>query len=331
MSRLHRLVGIVLLLQSRRVTRAEDIAKHFDISVRTAYRDLRVLEDAGVPIAAEAGIGYSLAEGYHLPPVVFTREEASAMFIGGEFVERYTDRSLQVHARSALAKIRAVLPTSTRGFLEELEHITVVSPRTSRETFVTDSMATVQEALVARRVLRLRYYTNYRDSIDTRDVEPLAMIYYGSRWHLIGFCRLRNGIRDFRVDRIHSIELSDETFPPHAEFSLKHYVENLYCHDASHEVRVRFSRPALRYAEARHYYGLVEEKEIEDGGREMTFVVSSLQWIAGWLLTFGSSVRIIHPEELRSMVYVVARSVVEQYEEKYKLQDERFEVVEESL
>lgn len=318
MSRLHRLVGIVLLLQSRSVTRAEDIANHFGISVRTAYRDLRALEQAGIPIAAEAGIGYSLAEGYHLPPVVFTREEASAMFIGGEFVERYTDRSLQTHARSALAKIRAVLPTTTRGFLEELEHITVVQPPSSHHDAVTDYMATVQGALVGRHVLRLRYYSNYRDSIDARDVEPLGMIYYGNRWHLIGFCRLRNDIRDFRVDRIHSLEVSEEIFSPREEFSLKHYVENLYSHthDASHEVRVYFSRPALRFAEARHYYGLVEEKDVEDGGKELTFVVSSLRWIANWLFCFGPSVLILYPEKLRSMMYELARDVLERYEEK---------------
>src|SRR6266478_4772633 len=102
MNRVDRLMAIVVRLQSRRVVRAEDIAAHFEISVRTVYRDLAALGEAGIPIIAEAGVGYSLVKGYHLPPVMFTSEEASALFLGGKLVDHLTDASLRKQMESAL-------------------------------------------------------------------------------------------------------------------------------------------------------------------------------------------------------------------------------------
>ena len=76
-------MAIVMRLQGRRVVRAEDIAAHFEISVRTVYRDIAALGEAGIPILAEPGVGYGLVKGYHLPPVMFTVEEASALNMTG--------------------------------------------------------------------------------------------------------------------------------------------------------------------------------------------------------------------------------------------------------
>src|SRR5215470_11326042 len=126
MNRVDRLVAIALRLQSRRVVRAEDIAARFEISVRTVYRDLEALGEAGIPILAEAGVGYSLVKGYHLPPVMFTAEEASALFTGGKFVEHLTDASLRKQMDSALLKIRSVLPRDRQDYLDRLERSTVV-------------------------------------------------------------------------------------------------------------------------------------------------------------------------------------------------------------
>src|SRR5262245_53235525 len=110
MNRVDRLMAIAVHLQSRRVVRAEDLASHFEISLRTVYRGIAALGEAGIPIVGEAGVGYSLMKGYHLPPVMFTAEEASALSLGGKLVERLTDASMQKQMVSALAKIRSVLP-----------------------------------------------------------------------------------------------------------------------------------------------------------------------------------------------------------------------------
>src|SRR6187551_462883 len=95
MNRVDRLLALIVFLQSRRVVTAEQLAAHFELSVRTIYRDLAALGEAGVPIVAEAGVGYALLRGYHLPPVNFTAEEASALVTGGLLVGQFADASVR--------------------------------------------------------------------------------------------------------------------------------------------------------------------------------------------------------------------------------------------
>src|SRR6266404_758531 len=143
MNRVDRLMAMVVRLQSRRVVRAEDIAADFEISVRTVYRDIVALGEAGIPILAEPGVGYGLAKGYHLPPVMFTAEEASALFMGGKLVDHLTDASLRKQMESALLKIRSVLPRDRLDYLDRLERSTAVVsgnsnvlPRLSSEALI---------------------------------------------------------------------------------------------------------------------------------------------------------------------------------------------------
>ena len=120
MNRTDRLVAMVMYLQGRRLVRAEELARHFEISVRTVYRDVSALGEAGVPVTGEAGVGYSLVKGYHLPPVMFTAEEAMALAVGEDLVKQFTDRSLAAPMASALLKIRSVLPRPSQDDLDRL-------------------------------------------------------------------------------------------------------------------------------------------------------------------------------------------------------------------
>ena len=110
MNRVDRLLAQILLLQSKRVVTAEQMARHFGLNIRTIYRDLAALGEIGVPIVAEAGVGYTLRRGYHLPPVNLTAEEANALVTGGMLVVQFADASVRDGMKSALAKVRAILP-----------------------------------------------------------------------------------------------------------------------------------------------------------------------------------------------------------------------------
>src|SRR5262245_45984663 len=159
MNRVDRLVAIALRLQSRRVVRAEDLAAHFEISVRTIYRDIAALGEAGVPVVSEAGVGYSLAKGYHLPPVAFTAEEASPLSIGGKLVEHLTDAALRKEMESALLKIRSVLPRDRQDYLDRLERLTPILSRGSPAAprLSSEALTPIQRALAERRILSLDY------------------------------------------------------------------------------------------------------------------------------------------------------------------------------
>ncbi len=314
MNRIDRLVATVLLLQSRRLIRALDIAEHFEISIRTVYRDLHALEEAGVPLSAEAGEGYSLVPGYHLPPVMFTQEEASALFIGGEFVERLTDASLQKHVQSALLKIRAVLPADKQDYLERLQATTAIHirPPMLQAGFRDGALATIQQALVQRRVLAMAYFSNHRDSLTQRQVEPLGLLYYSEHWHLIAYCRLRQDYRDFRTDRIKTLRPSEEIFAEHKKFSLKQYLRDFNRLDHPQEVQVKFKPEAARWVRERNHFGFVEETACDDGVL-MTFLVPAVEVMVGWLLSFGTNVEIISPPTLRQMLAEKAQQLAAHY------------------
>src|SRR5262249_48571856 len=129
MNRVDRLMAMVVHLQGRRLVRAEELATHFEVSARTGYRDLAALGVAGVRRLGEAGRCCALAQGYHLPPVMCTAEEASALSMAGKLVEHLTDASLRKQMDSALLKIRSVLPRDRLDYLDRLERSTEVRSR----------------------------------------------------------------------------------------------------------------------------------------------------------------------------------------------------------
>jgi predicted DNA-binding transcriptional regulator YafY len=314
MNRVDRLMAMVVRLQSRRVVRAEDLAAHFEISVRTVYRDITALSEAGIPIAGEAGVGYSLVKGYHLPPVMFTAEEASALFTGGKLVDHLTDASLRKPMESALLKIRSVLPRDRQDYLDRLERSTVVLSRGSNAVprLSSEMLIPIQRSLAERRVLSLNYEGAKRRSITTRQVEPLGLVYYADNWHLIGFCRLRRDMRDFRTDRIQKLQVQHEIFSGHADFSLKSYLESAMCDGKCDLAQVRFRPEAMERVRREWHYGLVEERN-ESDGVAVTLLAHSYQWLAGWVLSFGSMAEALGPKEFRDSVAAEAARISAKY------------------
>ena len=313
MNRIDRLVGIVIFLQGRRVSRAEDIAAHFETSVRTIYRDIAALGEAGVPIVSEAGVGYGLLKGYHLPPVTLSPEEAGALAMGGVLVSHMTDSSLTGPMRSALLKIRAVLPREHQERLERVENATRLSDRTRRpEPNHNAGLLLIQAALARRNVLLLRYRSGSEGEITSRAVEPTGLIHYLQRWHLIAWCRLRSDFRDFRLDRIESIDVSHEQFAPRDGFSFEDYVKRQSAETCGIVVRVHFERKAVERARREWLLGVIDEKPASDGS-VFTFRAGPLMWYAGWLLSFGPSATVIEPAELRTLVIEAAERAIQHH------------------
>src|SRR6478735_3963073 len=121
MNRFDRITAILIQLQSKKIVKAQDLASRFDISLRTVYRDIRSLEEAGVPLYGEAGVGYSLVDGYRLPPVMFTREEAMSFVTAEKFMEQFTDASTKSSYQSAMYKMKAVLRSDEKELVENIE------------------------------------------------------------------------------------------------------------------------------------------------------------------------------------------------------------------
>ena len=315
MNRTDRLVAMVMFLQGRRIVRDAELARHFEISERTVYRDIAALSEGGVPIAGEPGVGYSLMKGYHLPPVTFTADEAATLFVGGEMVRRFTDASLQVPMNAALEKLRAVLPRDRQEHIERLAQRTLIleTPAGGPGAAPPPWLLIVQQGVVQRRVLRMTYHGRDRDEDTQRDAEPLGVVYYRGGWYLIAWCRLRRDYREFRIDRIRRLELLAEVFPARPDFSLREHLEKNVPSTDMLQVRVWFARRVQERARRGSLATLVEE-QARDGGAEFSFTTSSLEWLAEWLLSFGTDAEALEPPKLRELVRRKAEDIARRYD-----------------
>ena len=221
-NRLSRLTAILTQLQTKRILTATVLADKFNVSVRTIYRDIKALEMSGVPIITEEGKGYSLQEGYNIPPVMFSEGEASALITVQQLVLKNKDRSLVKEYTEAINKIKAVLRYTTRDKIELLAKRVGVSPAISNAQN-SSSLMQVQPALTNFQMLSITYRNE--EGIQTeRQIEPYA-IYYSlqENWTLIAFCRLRNDYRLFRLDRMLKVQQGGESFNPR-KFSLEDFL-----------------------------------------------------------------------------------------------------------
>lgn len=313
MNRLDRLTAILIHLQTKRVVRAQELADRFEISLRTVYRDIRSLEEAGVPIGAEAGVGYFLTD-YHLPPVMFTNAEASALMFGAKLIERWGDESVQTAFESALYKIKSVLKRTDQEHLDELtSHIGISKPNT-RIPYSSNLLNTIQHAIGRQHVLDMRYQTGYPETETQREVEPLGLYHYSTAWHLIAFCRNRQDYRDFRVDRIRQLTDTEQRFDRQNRLSLREYLEQQANHDIPvMNVTVVFNKAEARFVQDYRYsWGFLGEEDLGDHVR-MHFYTPYVEGIARWLLSYGNTVTVEGPALLQATIQRLAEEIRDHY------------------
>ena len=209
--RLSRLISILTQLQSKRIVRAQEIADRFEISLRTVYRDITALIEAGVPIGSEPGVGYFLIDGYSLPPVSFTEAEANALITAGKLIDHRGEKSLSTNFNDALLKVRAVLRRSEKDNADFLD--SRISPSVPMNPAVKSAhLSDIQSAIINNRVLEVTYHSIYKDEKSTRKIEPLGLYFTDENWILVAYCRLRQDRREFRLDRITTIAITHERF-----------------------------------------------------------------------------------------------------------------------
>ena len=225
MNRIDRLFGILTLLQSKKYVTAEAIAEKFGISVRTVYRDVKALVEQGVPVSFEQHRGYFIVQGYFVPPVSFTSEEANALLLMESLVQGFADRSISTHYTSALNKIKAVLRTKQKEGLERLDqNIKLQLP----SCFVndTDYLSLLQSAISGKTIVELEY-KNTKSEVSHRQVEPIGLVFYAFSWHLIAWCHMRHDYRDFKLVRILKVKSTGQSFTQKDHLPLADYMKQL--------------------------------------------------------------------------------------------------------
>lgn len=300
MARLDRLFGLLLELQDGRVRTAADLAAHFGVTVRTIYRDAAVLVAEGIPLRAEAGVGYQLKPGFFLSPLDFTPDEAVVLTLGLSWVASHTRGRWSRLTQTASAKVSTALGPRARSEAERLT--TLVSLFSEKRTLDLDDhrVRLCLKAVAEHRTLALAY-TSLKDRITTeRVVEPRNLSYSGGTWYLEGWCRLRQAVRAFRFDRIESLSWHGEPIPLRAETSGP---------PRKWRVIVEVPESEYRWVSERQHWGWTSEAP-GDHGMLMEYHVDDLGEFLPWLLSWGPRVRVREPQELVDQARQAAQNLV---------------------
>jgi len=222
-SRLERLTAIITQLQTKRLITSTMLSEKFGVSVRTIYRDIRALEKSGIPIITEEGRGYSIMEGYRLPPIMFTEKEANALITAEQILSLNKDKSFVQDLKEAINKIKAVLKLESKEKAELLSSRMFVWERND-EINDSNHLSLIQMALTNFNPLKLTYSTD-NETVTEREIEPFALVTSSKMgWYLIAWCRLRNDFRTFRLDRMQQIDILTSHFEPH-KITMQEYYE----------------------------------------------------------------------------------------------------------
>lgn len=311
MNRTDRLLAILITFQARPEQRAEDLARRFEVSVRTIYRDVQALGEGGVPIAALPGTGYRLVDGYFLPPVAFTADEAAALLIGGGVVRDRVDPAFGRAAEAAIDKLSAVLPAERREAVARRQRELRFLRFGGSADDLSGTLAALRGAIEQRRVVRLLYHAARRERAEQREVEPVSLAHADQGWLLAGYCRLREGPRLFRLERIDHLELLGERFALEERHAVGLHSEE---ETAGPEGRVRFDRSVERWVRERQHWSFVRE-EVDPEGTIFIYHYRLRKEpdLVGWLLGWGSAVEVLAPSALRARLRAEASAMLERH------------------
>lgn len=234
MRRADRLFQIVQFLRSRRITTAHWLSEVLEVSERTVYRDMQDLIASGVPIEGEAGVGYVIRRGYDLPPLMFNRDEITALTLGARIVNSWADPSLAMAARSVLSKVETVLPNPLKG---ELDNTRLFSPLVQIPAHVAAFMGELRSAVDHRNKTTITY-ERADGAVSRRTIWPLGLFFWGKVWTLGAWCELRQAFRNFRLDRIKTLTVCEENYPQEPGKTLEDLIaqeKNDHCHGCSND------------------------------------------------------------------------------------------------
>ena len=300
-NRIDRISALLVQLQSRPVVKASEMAERFGVSLRTIYRDMNTLSEAGVPICGSSGVGYSLVEGYRLSSLMFTKEEAMAFLTAEKVIEQITDSRNSHYFRQGMDKIRAALRAVDKNYIHNMDDtIAVYKSRNTRES-LPDLLQTILNSINGKVIIEIDY-TNADETKTKRALEAVGTIYSYPNWYLSAWCHLRKEYRMFRLDRISSIcttaKKHTRVHPP-----LDSLFTEVDTPECVTEIVLHTSKKVSRYHADRCYFmGLTEEKELPDGQVEQRYMAYSLEPLARWVLANADTTTVVSPAEVKNII-----------------------------
>jgi predicted DNA-binding transcriptional regulator YafY len=312
-----RLLSLIMLLQSRPIWKASELAQELNVSQRTVHRYMSMLDEMGIPIYSQRGPygGFSLMRGYKLPPLIFTAEEATVLYMGANLVREVWGQTYRDAVTAVTAKLDNVLPDDLRHEVKNVQQSLVVGGLTARDYRPwEDTLHTLRQCIIDRKKVAIVYHSRGHERESRRVIAPYALSFQWGLWYLVGFCHLRQEMRTFRVDRIEQAVQSKQTFTMPEDFSVRDYLARTLVMEPRYQIVVRLEHSAATKAQDQHGHWM-ELTDQSDGSTIARFGTNTLDWAAGWVLSHGRLATVLEPSELVARVVRAAREALQQYED----------------
>ncbi|QIK55467.1 YafY family transcriptional regulator [Dysgonomonas sp. HDW5B] len=302
MNRIDRLSAILIMLQSSSSVNMKQITNRFGITPRTVYRDMKALDEAGIPIAGDSRIGFSLVEGFKLPPLMFTEKEAFAFLAAEKLVDRFSDAGFKEGYKSGIEKIKSVMRLAEIETMDNFtDNVSSLDLQFKNPSDSQNILQLLMSEISKRKKVQISYFSYNRQEVSIRKVDPIGIFFSMSHWYLVAFCNTTKDYRTFRVNRIQEIINTDEDFerehPP-----LNSLLKSLKDKDHLEEVILEVSKNDLPFIDdSKYYQGLIAEKDNEDKV-ELHFMIFSIDRFARWYLSYIDIAKIISSNNLEIAV-----------------------------
>lgn len=292
MNRTDRLLALVLELRTRGTARAQDLARTFGTSKRTIYRDIQALSEAGVPVVSVMGEGYRLAEGYFLPPLAFSEDEATLLLLGLGVIADSFDRDYAAAAASARRKIIGVLSDSTRAHAARMQNTLMLGNPQRMQPSELESLRMLRRAILTTRTVRFRYFSRHPGDgrVSLREADPYSLFCMNNTWFMTAYCHLRQDRRMFRLSRMEALTVTAQTFDRPADYVITD--------DRQVLVRLLFSEDVQLWINEDNFY-YIDRREPHPDGTLVTLRVRHSDEVVQWVLGWGRHVRVLEPDSLR--------------------------------
>lgn len=316
---LRRLSYIDVTLREHKCPNAKELSRPYGCSKRTIERDIeRLRDDFGAPVYfdyARGGYAYSDPT-FVLPAVRLTQGELLAIYLAEQVLQQYTGSPLHQHLSSAFRKVAAYLPEEVSVDISELGATFSFDPGPVRNSEGAQFFKGLTEAIAAHRTVAIDYFSQYRNALTHRELDPYHITNYRGDWYVSGFCHLRYAVRDFAVTRIRKLEILDKEFKVAADFDREQYLDRQFGIEKgarSQGIALKFSPEQSRWMLEKSWHQS-EEKEMQaDGSLIMKMHVPVTGELKRWVMSFGKEVEVLEPDELRDIVGKEVQELAETY------------------
>ncbi|WP_459500657.1 helix-turn-helix transcriptional regulator [Bacillus sp. C1] len=312
MNRTDRLLAILIELQRTQIVTAKSLAEKFEICKRTVYRDMQALSESGVPIFSMPGQGYSLMDGYFLPPIQLKPEEAVTLLLGSDYVEKNFDSTFSQHAKSAKEKLDVILPPEQQKKMKELRgtfrFLSGTFPHQKPEQEQLEKqLFLLQEAIQAGQCVSFSYRKPNQSNKTKRTVHAYGLVNISGIWYIVAHCLLRQQIRHFRLDRMSDLQKEQTFFQKPEEFYLPDYEPK---NNRTTTIHLLFpSAIAHKVIESRYFY--IDTYEQKENGFHVFLKTRSVDEVFPWVLSWGSQVKVLEPNILSEKIRGEAKKMLQ--------------------